>query len=457
MENSALLEMFERADLVTKNEVNIIRFNAVKKSHLIDILKQTMDVTLDERITPVDTIFSHSASMSLGGARTPCSKMVCRKRNLQQLVQFASLYSDRVYIENLFTARLAQADDLSTSEFKSQVFDDLQLLLYIRPMLDAGIIVPITSKNTCNYCLANNDCGHNESACYENVMDYVFKMYDERVAVYIEKVSSNIFCLTATGPEELIIHGGIHQQVALKSLPAGLRESDFLQKLKKNRRVVLPDEFKFELNFQRNVANEHLDTIRFEVSNAKLLRSSYLSDMDLHVDILNKFFSNAETQNINSIVQKHMTTMLPFIQGLSVKQVIDLRKNEEESFILFRKAFNDAIRTNLAKSAGGFTEKNALEIYSEFIQPELAKLDRTFKNAERILSKGIIRKLVSLTGALSFGFFQGFIPKLSTVAGPLLTQISGLQEWAMTQSDSEETIRNENMYFLWKVMQKTKH
>jgi hypothetical protein len=151
-----------------------------------------------------------------------------------------------------------------------------------------------------------------------------------------------------------------------------------------------------------------------------------------------------------------MTALLPFIDGIDIKGIMQLRKNEEDSFILFRKAFYDVIKNHIIKSSGEFTDKDAMEIYSEFIQPELSKLNRTVKNAEKSLSKGVIRKIASLTGALSFGFFSGYIPNLPAVIGPLFNQFVNFQEWLMNQSDSEETIKGENMYFLWKVNQSIK-
>jgi len=83
--------------------------------------------------------------------------------------------------------------------------------------------------------------------------------------------------------------------------------------------------------------------------------------------------------------------------------------------------------------------------------PEIAKLDRIIKTAERSFQKGARRKIAALVGALSFGFYSGCISNFPSIAGPLFSASISLQDWLMSDSDIEEKIKLENMYFLWKV------
>lgn len=456
MRHSEFMELFERADLVSDNKVNNVKLSSMKIGYLIDICKQSAEITSDDLVKPTDTIFSHSASLSLGGSRSPCASIECRTKNIQHLMQFSALYSDRVYIDNLFSYHIPSFKYNKASDLKRNIHEDLQLMIKIRPMLEAGIIVPITSKNTCGYCLANNKCGAEQPDCFSDIEKHLYDLFDSSTTVEITKENKNDYGVRCIGPERLIAHGSSNTNYKRSELIEIFGGNSFINKLKYNRPVILSDELKSKINVHRNLADDHLATIRFETASSKNLKTSYLSEENLHIDIINKYFSNSDFHRINNIIQKNMTTLLPFIDGVNSSEIMKLRQNDGDSFILFRKELNDIIKKYIIKSPEDFTDRSAMEIYSEFIEPELSKLNRTVKNAENSLSKGIVRKIASLTGALSFGFFTGYLPNLPAVISPLFNQIVNLQEWMMSQSDTEETIKSENMYFLWKVKQTIK-
>lgn len=106
-----------------------------------------------------------------------------------------------------------------------------------------------------------------------------------------------------------------------------------------------------------------------------------------------------------------------------------------------------------------FTEQDAREIYSDIINPQLTKLDLKVKSAKRDLLKLSYRKGLAWTATISFGIYSGFIPSNLAAAATALgfsKVAADFLEMAMNKSDSEDNIRNDDMYFLWKVRQLSK-
>ena len=158
------------------------------------------------------------------------------------------------------------------------------------------------------------------------------------------------------------------------------------------------------------------------------------------------------------MAQRYLTSVVPFAGDVDISDVLKLREREPEAFILYRQALTKAIR-EVRDKKGTFRERDAQQLYSDVIEPNLARLDAGIVAAKRGLRKSVRRNILGWTAALSFGVYAGFVSKdLAAIAGALgLTKvIADLANLAMTKSDGEEAIRSEEMYFLWK-MRKSAH
>src|SRR6185295_13316957 len=77
----------------------------------------------------------------------------CRLKQARELAQFAALYSDRVFLNNHF-GTLGRYLNNSIDEARFEFHDDLEVMLLFRPLIEAGLIVPITPSTThCYHCL----------------------------------------------------------------------------------------------------------------------------------------------------------------------------------------------------------------------------------------------------------------------------------------------------------------
>src|SRR5262245_35432433 len=82
------------------------------------------------------------------------------------------------------------------------------------------------------------------------------------------------------------------------------------------------------------------------------------------------------------LVQKHLTSLVPFLGEVPAASVLKLRQREEESFLTYRQALNKAI-DDVRTQRSDFSERDARSLYSDVIAPELARLDRVVKTARR--------------------------------------------------------------------------
>jgi len=124
-----------------------------------------------------------------------------------------------------------------------------------------------------------------------------------------------------------------------------------------------------------------------------------------------------------------------------------------DAFLLFRKALNDAI-DECRKQKTNFSEDDANAIYQDILRPRLANLNQKVKTARKSLAKSSATKILAWTGAITFGLYTGLLPtELAGLAKALgITKVlAELTENIASQRKIEKVIKNEDLYFLWKV------
>jgi hypothetical protein len=95
-----LFELLGNAGFLKGSAINTGRIARAKRSELVSIAEQSAELTPTSSVTNVDSIFSHTASLSFGGGPTPCAAAECRMKRARERVQFAAFYSGRVFVNN---------------------------------------------------------------------------------------------------------------------------------------------------------------------------------------------------------------------------------------------------------------------------------------------------------------------------------------------------------------------
>jgi hypothetical protein len=193
--------------------------------------------------------------------------------------------------------------------------------------------------------------------------------------------------------------------------------------------------------------------VGFEMAISQCLKTSVLTNRPIHIDILNDFFKNAELDRRNALIQKHLTCMVPFLNAITPQELLSLRKSEADAFISFRQAFGKAVDEQAKKKGGEMREKDAQEIFRELIEPELARMNRKVESASKLIIRKSRAGVVGWAAAISVGFYIGLLDSSIMAAAKALGLVkvaADLAAGAMGAS-GEDSIRSENMYFLWKV------
>lgn len=443
----------KRSGFMNKNgDVNLSKINNAKISNIVDVALENATATAMSEVNDNSAMFIHSASISLGAGRTPCENIKCRLEKAKKLSQFAALYSDRVYIMN-FLSDYQHIE--KNDEIRSTFYDDLKILTYLKPLIEEGKIAPFTTSVCCPQCFASTSLGSDADQRFIKEYKKLEKKCLEQISCVVEKLADNVYGLRVKGPEEIVEHGGMN---VVRTSPWPLLSSSIVTRLHKGQQITLSSRDIKKLQIHTALTNDTYRNIQFEIVTSQVFQTSFLTESIVHINTLNAISENRSFIKRNSIIEKHLTALVPFLNDIEPANLIKLRSRELESFVIFRESLNRAI-VECKSYERGFSERIAKEIYSDIIFPKLTKLDLKMKKAKRDLIKSTGRKTLAWVGAISLGIYSGFLStELAKAASALgLTKIvADLLETTMIKSDTAETIRNDEMYFLWKVRQLSK-
>ncbi|HEX7928377.1 MAG TPA: hypothetical protein VF678_12350, partial [bacterium] len=128
---------------------------AVRKAgleELLDFAKQATETTWYEAAHAEGSVLSHFASPTLSALPHPCASRRCRLSRAEETAQFATFYSDKIYIDNVFEDYThGNVDHFKKSEerFRQKFLDDLHVYAYFRGFIEARRIIPISLPQLC--------------------------------------------------------------------------------------------------------------------------------------------------------------------------------------------------------------------------------------------------------------------------------------------------------------------
>lgn len=245
----------------------------------------------------------------------------------------------------------------------------------------------------------------------------------------------------------VIYEGNNRIRDVLKGMPR------LLSQLENSEAVRLSSSLANKLQVQRRFASTVANSATFGILSSKILRTSFLTDNPLDISFLRTVTNSPEINSRNQIAFKHLTSMVPFVEDVRLRDLLKLRKREEEAFLNFRKAINQAI-SDFRSLSSNFSEKDARQVYSDVIQPRLAALDKRVNVAKRDLLKKGIRSVATAVGIISFGLYSGLFSEETAE----LIKTLGLAKIAydvgqavIPVGEAKSGIKTDDLYFLWKA------
>ncbi|HCI44097.1 MAG TPA: hypothetical protein DE315_00980 [Candidatus Omnitrophica bacterium] len=453
-----MFEILNKAKILSNKEIRGSQVAKLSSSQLIDLSNRLSEATKISEQQLADQSFSHASSLSLSGGLEGCATFECRLSKMSELARFALLYSDRVYVYNFFIRYTHMAEKMPANHLvaeKLNFFNEVQLICYIKPLIEKGIIRLYTPPLTdyCPCCQSRLYLGKNGEKRFNRAYNQLKIDYLNNLSVeFLYDPRCRKHRLRYSGTSEFFdcpLDTAVSKEISEKLLSIkSIRDS-----IKAGNRCRLPKNLIKTTKLNERLVNEAMANIAFELTAAHHAQAAFVSDKEMHISFLRKISSDPELAEKNLIASKYLTTMMPFAQDVDIKSLIKLREQEADSFILYRQALNEAI--GKFRDRGTLKAKDAKAIYSDIINPKLSALERRIRIAKRNLVLRPLRTAAITSLALSFGLYSG-VP-LAFLLGPLgLGKISSdIINQVSSLGDVENNIANDKLYFLWRVRRLT--
>ena len=400
----------------------------------------------------------HCASVSLAGGRETCAEIGCRLDRLQSLGQFAAFYSDRVYMRNPFSGYAHLTSNIPDDMLRSIFFDDIQVATSLKPLLQHGVVRFVSDiDHFCPSCLAKHiGMGSGGGSKLSKQAKRLGRDYLANTEYELLKLGSS-YHIRKSGPDRLYEHGG--SGLIFNQLPRAIvTRPRVVRKLETEGRVLLSKTLIRELDFHNRSAGETVHSVVYHLLVNNSLGTSLVTERQLHIDFLEHISIDNSREKRNAIAQKYLTTIVPFLDDVPIRDLLTVRKREQESFTQFRAKLNAAI-DEFRSSGTAFTAKSAHDIYHDILAPQLSRLDKRVSKAKRDLISTTARSVGGTVGAISFGLLTGLIgPEVAAIAKAVgvVGCGSNMIKKVLALGDAKKNIEEDDLYFLWQVKRKAK-
>jgi hypothetical protein len=204
----ASIEVLEQYGLAAdEDSFRVLTFDKKKIAKLHEHLytsifeRQQSSVTEDTTFDP----FSFLASASLRG-RSTCPSPSCQLTKLDFLARYTALYANRV----LFPLPLSHPSKIGTvAESKDELTHSALILLRLRPLVDAGLIVPVVMRTT--HCIHVAEWAKKMTGLVHEIADDAAIELQKHFRVMYQaadKSPTGQVTVYIYGPEDFIEHGG---------------------------------------------------------------------------------------------------------------------------------------------------------------------------------------------------------------------------------------------------------
>ena len=396
--SSEVLRILKQKDFFGKNGPKVSTLSSISLSRLVDAANEIEHAIKASHRPVKNPVYSYSASLSLSGDGTVgCQDLDCRIERINRLSRFALMYSDKVYINSFFSGYTDIADDSNIEYLKEGLYDDLLVLHEIEPLIEHGYISFFSpGTDVCFSCQAKEFLGESATKLFSGEYKKLQKAYLNKMSVTCE-LREGVYCFNYDGPPPYFDDVGASTCL---DVPEELANRPrILDQIEKGEVVPLSKTLVKALGLHLNRAHDIATDIMHGIATSGCLNTTFLTHHDLHIAFLNSLQNVPEIRKKNAISLEHLTSIVPFVEDVSLKDLIKLRHREDEAFILYRQALNNAIDT-FRSSGSEFTEQDARELHSEVIAPSLTYLDKKVSLAKKDLVSKPFRSLVGVVGVI---------------------------------------------------------
>lgn len=407
--------------------------------------KESTETPESQQLDPFN--FVASASMRGDGG---CINWECRLKKNGLLARYTALYADATVVP-LPIGMLYSKDD----EFglRQQLAGSILCVQQLRPLIDAGLIQFAQQEYV--YCEKHL---HQALPAYQQIAEVareLFKESADRFTVYVEppQDGGEVPVFRVMGPTDFLEHGRIyHEPGGPPKWLRGWRELKKERKLSKTSIRKSPVVSRIFDDIARDVAIQQVLGMKY---NAR-----YLTNLPGEAMVLSRFSQeDAFFEECRNTLCAELTHSVPLLGDVPIRTVLKVRSEDPDAFKQYRAAITKIVDEYIRqrKTVG---RKEAKEIYSDLLRPELLKLSSEARVIRRAAIKKAVAKTLIAGGVIGLGVFGGLLPAALSELAKAVGGIGLVRELGETLSAIERNpaqIRNSNMYFLLRLSQETEH
>lgn len=428
-----IFEFLNEKDLY--NSDNFSRILSWSDAELTDFVNEIEELNLNEKENN-KSLFSFSANKELSSGMHSCSYLNCRQKNIKKLAQFAVLYSDNLFIYNPFEDYFLIKD--WEDDLKQKLHDDLIILDYLSPLINKGIIrFSKSQESMCELCYSEL------FKKFEIILDTIEQTIMDTTEFTVIKECDELL-IEATSSPDYWGHATTYMHI---------KNSNKLKKylLHTDKYELKRTDLKKLKIVSRRAEEILLDLIQ-QNANVKTLNNNYLFTNNYYPQIVNKI--NRYNPNVLSPydIAEGLTHVVPAIENTSLHNLINLRENDFESFLVYR----DSIRKLISQTIEINDFSNLSMAINDIVRPEINKMNLAVKTNKKMLSYKTRKELLISAGIITLGVFSGILPYdiskiIGVIGGCKFAQTIISQ--AIDISNPQYNIANNDYYFIWKIQQ----
>lgn len=391
----------------------------------------------------IQSEFNFTCNSELSGDVFSCSCLECRIKSIDSLARFTTLYSDTVIITSPFYKYYRNYSYNTT--VLEKFLEDIKILYYMQPLISEGLI-----KFSSGMVCVCKDCNEKLEETRSN--------YHHSVNKVLKPIKQNL--LKSTTVKYTLDYGFPEFEITFPEEFAD-SQKQFLLISNSNYLLMLSKVFDINKNYMLTpkeikkfgiLENTYLDKVFNDIVDQRWIghfyNTKYVTNRKVDLQILKSLNDNNKNINSQALIEG-LTHEVPYIHNVNIEDLIDLRKNEFESFQIYRESIKKVVEVS-----SGLDSLKVKEAFNDLAKKELLKLDLIAKKSKKNLIKNNIREIVIGSAIVTGGLFTHTISPEIGAAISLLGGAKYLHQFAskLAQTIDEPVELSKNdMYYLWKV------
>lgn len=428
------------------------KIQSLAPERLFQITNDLIGYTNFDRVE-TSTHFNFMSNSRMSGYNYLDTHYKARLENVNTLMRDSLLFADVLWIKN----PLNNYFHCSEGEFydqtsKSDLANDIKILYQFRLLLETGLArICGTEQHFCHDCLMSSFGYDGLPKEYQQMVSRIEKLvkltFRNDVSFQAHREGERIVLQMDSNRDDLFVSRSCALEFSDLSMDQPLDKAV----MRKSKRL-----YKNEIDQCTTIYCELMRPIIDDVlmynwfSNQEIGNLSYLTNRDIDVSMIEKINSRS-TKVANQRISESLKHTLPTILNVPIDKIVDLRRNESESFVNYRDSYDKLLRDVAAKN---IAPEHVQEALYDTVMPNINKLNVAVRNGTELAGRGLIVNAVFAVGTMACGLVDGFLPE--EMKGPLMAVGVGNFGKSITDTvqklwSSDSSQRENQYYFLWKL------